>query len=96
MMWRVTGRMAVEGGWATLPDFFVEASSAPVAQEKAVAVYWTGRTLAGPIDFAVHDPETDHATPGQILIRNADPQVLQYQGGVFKLTGERSLATPGV
>jgi hypothetical protein len=88
--------MSTGEGWLTLPDFFVEAQSAPVAQEKAVAVYWTGRTLAGPVDFAVHNPDTDDATPGQIMIKNHDPQVLQYTGGVFKLTGTRSVATPGV
>lgn len=79
MMWRVTGRMSTGEGWVTLSDFFVEADSVADAQAEAVAVHTTGRVLAGPIDFAVHNPVTDEATPGQILIKGPT------QRGVYKL-----------
>lgn len=86
-MWRVTGRMATgDGKWTVLPDFLVEAESPSAAQEAAVQVHSLGKTLSGPIDFAVHSPETDRAYPGHILLRGVDPGV-GLQGGVWRLQG---------
>lgn len=82
-MWKVTGTMTLDAGPVSLPDFWVEADHPGVAQERAVHVYWAGRSLDGPINFTVSDGTQEH--DGQILIRNTEPQVLQFSGGIFRV-----------
>lgn len=98
-MWKVSGCIKVgetaaqTGQVAKLPVFYVEADSAPVAQERAFLVLTGFGPIAGPIDFDVSSGDERHI--GQVLIRNPDPQVTQFQGGVWKVTGDRSMNTPG-
>lgn len=98
-MWKVSGWMKVgetaaqSGSGVRLPVFYVEADLAPVAQEKAFLVLTGFGPIGGPIDFDVSCGDERHA--GQILIRNVHPQVTQFQGGVWKVTGDRSMNTPG-